>query len=77
MAGRAAGEHAGLVDFNNYKTFNRLQHFQQTTIVPGLSLYTKPQQEDVLKEMAEGHFFQRQDFQQTTIVPTDYKTSNR
>ena len=30
--GRAAGERAGLVDFNNYKTFNRLQDFQQTTI---------------------------------------------
>ena len=31
--GRAAGERAGLVDFNNYKTFNRLQEFQQMTTV--------------------------------------------
>ena len=43
-AGRAAGERAGLVDFNNYKTFNRLQESL------GSTLYTKPQQEDSFKQ---------------------------
>ena len=57
------------------RRLQQLQDFQQTTRVPGPSLYTKPQQEDVLKKkVAEGHFFQRQDFHQTTRLSTDYKS---
>ena len=81
--GRAAGERAGLVDFNNYKTFNRLQDFRQTTKVPGLSLYTKPQQEDALKQKWPKATFSKdkssnrlQQFHQTTRLPTDYDSFN-
>ena len=40
---REAGERAGLVDFNNYRTFNRLQE------PLGSTFYTKPQQDKSLK----------------------------
>ena len=80
---RAAGERTGLVDFNNYKTSNRLQDFQKTTRVPGLSLYTKPQQEDVLKQKCPKATFSKdkpsirlQQFQQTTRLPTDDNSFN-
>ena len=86
----------GLVDApttrlsTDYKTFNRLQDFQQITRVPGLNIVHKaPTRRLIKKKVAEGHLSQTtrvspdyktfnrlQEFQQTTKVSTDYKTSN-
>ena len=60
------------------KTNTKQQKALRETKVPGLSLYTKPQQEDVFKKKwPRATFFQRQEFQQTTTVPTDDNNFNR
>ena len=68
--GRAAGERAGLVDFNNYKTSNRLQDFQQTTRVPGHCTQS-PNKKTYWKKSGRRPLFPK------TRVPTDDNSSNR
>ena len=77
-SGRAAGERAGVVDVYNYKTWPRLHESL------GSTLFTKPQQEDVLKRKWPKATFSKdktsirlQQFQQTTRLSSDYKTFDR
>ena len=75
--GRAAGERAGLVDFNNYKTSNRLQDYQQTTIVPGALIVHKAPTRRRIKTKKWPKATLSQRHQQTTRLPSDYKTFDR
>ena len=78
-AGRPGGRRA-----RGPRRLQQLQDFQQTTRVPGLSLYTKPQQEDSLNKKWPKATFSKdknsnrlQQFQHMTTVSTDDNSFNR
>ncbi len=70
--GRAAGERAGVVDFYNYKTWPRLQEFQQNYKSPWAQHCTQaPTRRLINKKWPKATFNRLQEFQQTTRVSTE------